>query len=234
MLEQGVVMNPSDGPAEIEVTEDVPDACAPDPVAVEPASDAEQPWSSSGPTLLIHDCLARLDEISKQSSLFHERAAAREAVLDRMYAEIDRLRSGERRQLLRPLLVDLIGLRNDLLQQSRELPESYSPAQAARLLESFAESVGESLQRHGVVAFTPEIGEKFDFRKHRKVGHVGASEGLLDPLDAVAAVRADGYLDLEADKLIAPAEVLLGLGGVEQAAAVENGSHVESDEKENS
>jgi molecular chaperone GrpE (heat shock protein) len=103
------------------------------------------------------------------------------------------------------VLTDLCRLRGDLLSQSAALPADFDAAKSADLLGSYAETIALTLESNGVVPYAPDGGEQFDPRLHRRV----AGEATHDPAQAgrVAGVRRDGYLDIEADRPIAPAEV---------------------------
>jgi len=109
--------------------------------------------------------------------------------------------------LLRPLLVEICRLRNDLLRQADDLPADFDADRARVLLRSYAESMELALEANGVVTYAPEEGTTFEPRMQRKVGGEPAS----DPASSgrVARVRRSGYLDIEANSPIAPAEVVL-------------------------
>ena len=104
------------------------------------------------------------------SERYHARAEQREGVIDHLRAEVDRLRRGERRGMLRPLLVEMCRLRNDLLRQAEDLPGDFDADRARLLLRSYADSVELALEDDGVVTFTPEKGDRFEPRMHRRVG----------------------------------------------------------------
>jgi molecular chaperone GrpE len=168
-----------------------------------PLGDAE----TAGPTAeaLLAEIAATLGDVAEQSRRYHTRAEQREGVIDLLRSELEVLRRGERRGLLRPLLADLCRLRGDLLTQSAALPADFDAAKAADLLRSYADSIELTLDSNGVVSYTPEDGERFDPRLHRRVG----GEPTDDPglTGYIAAVRRVGYLDIEAKSPIAPAEV---------------------------
>lgn len=146
-----------------------------------------------------------LRDLADSSQRYHTRAEQREGVIDHLRSEVEVLRQGERRGLLRPLLTDMCRLRNDLLRQAADLPADYDAAKAAELLLSYAESIQLTLESNGVVTYAPDNGEPFDPRVHRRAG----GETSADPTLAgrIACVRRDGYLDIEANSPIAPAEV---------------------------
>jgi molecular chaperone GrpE (heat shock protein) len=135
----------------------------------------------------------------------NERAAARERIIDRLHEENQRLRAGEQQLLLRPMVVDLYRLRNDLLRQAATLPEDMAKAQVVTLLESFACSMEQALERCGVFPICPSPGDELDPRQHRAMGSVAASDAERD--GRVAEVLADGYHDRVTDRVLTPAQV---------------------------
>lgn len=180
----------------------------------EPSALAEPALSDSGASEspdadgeVIAGIAASVRELADSAERYHIRAEQRENVIDHLRAEVDRLRRGERRGLLRPLLVEICRLRNDLLRQAGELPRDFDAERAALLLRSYAESVELALENNGVVSFAPASGDAFDPRMHRRVG----AEPTPDPAFAgrIAQVRRDGYLDVDANSPIAPAEVVV-------------------------
>ena len=65
----------------------------------------------------------------------------------------------------------------------------------------------DALEANGVVTYAPEEGATFEPRMQRKVGGEPASDPAAS--GRVARVRRSGYLDIEANIPIAPAEVVL-------------------------
>ena len=192
-----------------------------EPAATEPADVPEPPAQTDAPDLsvpsepgerdqdgeLMAEIAASVRELAHSSERYHARAQQRESVIDHLSAELERLRRGERRGLLKPLLVEICRLRNDLLRQAGELPADFDAERAALLLRSYAESAELALENSGVVAFAPDGGDAFDPRMHRRVGGEPAGDPAL--VGRIARVRRDGYLDVEAGSPIAPAEVVV-------------------------
>lgn len=150
---------------------------------------------------------AALVEVRTELANANERAAARERVIDRLHEENQRLRTGERQLLLRPIVVDLYRLRADLLRQAPTLPASITAEQVGALLESFAYSVEQALERCGVHPIRPAPGDEFDPRQHRATGIAPA--GDLGQDGRVAEVLSDGYVDSIDGRVLTPAEVRL-------------------------
>ena len=149
--------------------------------------------------------VAELAGLRAQAAREHDRAAAREQIIDRLHADNQSLRSGERRLLLQPLLVDLRRLRHQLLRSAAGLPEQFGRAQAAELLRSYADNLELTLERGGVAVVVPAPGEPLDPSAHRAVGAVPVDDPELT--GTVAEVLLDGYVDVESGRVVAPAEV---------------------------
>jgi molecular chaperone GrpE len=183
---------------------DAPGDRAAEPVTGTPAEPvaAEQP-ESPGPAP-VEVALARLADDSRR---YHERAAYREDVIDRMHAELDQLRRGERRSMLRPLLSEVCRLRDDLLRQAAALPADFDGPRAGTLLRSYAESIEIALADNGVSTYEPEPDDQFEPRGHRAVGRLPSDDP--DLVGRIAVVRKSGYRDVETDLPIAPAEVVV-------------------------
>jgi molecular chaperone GrpE (heat shock protein) len=154
---------------------------------------------------LLTEISVSVREVADLSRHYHIRAEQRENVIERIGSEIEELRRGERRGLLRPVLADLCRLRSDLLVQAASLPEDFDAAKAADLLRSYAESIELTLDSNGVTAYAPDGGERFDPRLHRRVGGQPTNDPGL--AGHVAEVRRHGYLDVAANSPITPAEV---------------------------
>jgi molecular chaperone GrpE (heat shock protein) len=162
---------------------------------------------SAAPASELTELLRITREAAAAADRYHSRAEQRESVIDHLHAEVERLRRGERRGLLRPLLVQLTRLRNDLLRQAAELPPDYDAERASVLLRSFADSVELSLEDSGVVTFCPQPGDPFDPRMHRRVG--GEPSAHPGQAGQIAGVQRSGYLDVDSGTPIAPAEVVV-------------------------
>jgi molecular chaperone GrpE len=165
--------------------------------AMTPSADTIEPT--------LTEAAAAVRELTISVERYHDRAVQRESVIDYLRAELEFLRRGERRGLLRPLLADMCRLRNDLLRNAAGSLADEDAGKVAELLLSYAESVQLTLESNGVVTYEPEEGDGFDPRKHRLV----RTEVTEDPALAgrIARVQRDGYLDIESNRPIMPAEV---------------------------
>jgi molecular chaperone GrpE len=151
---------------------------------------------------------AALDAIARRLDSEAERAAARERVIDHLHAEVERLRSVERVGVMRPVIVDLCRLRDDLLRQASSLPTGLTTAQGAELLRSYADSVNESLERCGVEVLPTAVGTPFVPGQQQIAGVVEVSDPELD--GTVVEVVRDGYVEVDGGKVVAPARIKLG------------------------
>lgn len=154
---------------------------------------------------MLGEIAATVGKLADSSDRYHARAEQRESVIDYLRSELETLRQGERRGLLRPVLAEMCRLRDDLVKQAATLPPDFDAARAADLLRSYADTIELALETNGVVTFAPERGDAFNPRMHRRI----TAEPTDDPARTgqVAAVKRDGYLDVEANTPIALAEI---------------------------
>lgn len=183
---------------------------APDPSpAAEPVS---QQSPSVDPMVGVSATLARLvAELEKH----HQRAAHRESVIDKLHAELEKLRTGERRGVVRPLLASLARLRDDMLKQATSLPQEFDAARAQKLLHSFADSIEITLEDFGIGIYTPELGGAYDPRCHKAVSSTPTADPAL--VRRIADVRKDGYQDTEIGAPLTQAEVIVYIAAPDQA-----------------
>jgi molecular chaperone GrpE len=183
-----------------------PDA---EPVADAAAAAAEEPAPViPGETAIaarLADIEASLTALTRRHDDDAERAAARERVIERQHADIERLRTDERFGLLQPVLVDLCALRNDLLRQASTLPPDLSVARMVDLLESFAASVEDTLLRCGVEPQPREVGTPFAPRRQRVARVVEVADPERD--GTVAEIVQDGYAEVDGGRVVLPTRV---------------------------
>lgn len=94
---------------------------------------------------------------------------------DRLHAENQRLRSGELRAALSPLVRDLLRLHDDI---GRLLEVTEEAAQTD--LTVVRESLLDALARNGALSFAPEPGVPFDPKLHGAVGVVATEQAEAD------------------------------------------------------
>jgi hypothetical protein len=179
---------------------DVSDVIDGDALGAEPMTVSEP-----GDTAALSAMAAQLEVLVADSARYHQRAEKREKLIEDMRSELDRLRLGERRGLLRPLLTEMCRLRDDLLRQAEQLPQDFDAASASALLQGFAESVEIALADNGVNPYAPEVGDIFDPRAQRGISRQPSTDSAQ--VGKVAAIRRSGYFDIEANAPLAVAEV---------------------------
>jgi molecular chaperone GrpE len=150
---------------------------------------------------------AALAEMAQRFGGESDRALARERVIDRQHEEIERLRSVERAGQLRPIVTDLCRLRNGLLRQAGTVPAEMTGPQVAVLLDSFAATVEEILERCGVVVLPGEVGAAFAPSRQQVAAVVEIDDPERD--GTVAEVVQDGYAEIDGGKVVVPARIRL-------------------------
>ncbi|WP_184890518.1 nucleotide exchange factor GrpE [Actinomadura livida] len=141
----------------------------------------------------------------------HERAAHREAVIDRLHEENQRLRRGELQAMLEPVRAALYRLHDQARRESSRLADPGpadppGPEQTAQLLEAVADDVADALARLGVERFTVEPGAPYDASRHRPVAVTPVDDPMRD--GTVTAVQSDGFE--QSGKVLRKAAVSVG------------------------
>lgn len=188
----------------------VPSDRAPeDPDEAARPEQAELPRAEPAPSAVdpLTDVSATLDRLVTETEKHHQRAKHRESVIDTLHAELEKLRTGDRRGVVRPLLASLARLRDDMLKQAASLPDEFDAAKAQKLLHSFADSIEITLGDFGVDIYTPELGGEYDPRCHKVVSSAPTADPAL--VRRIADVRKDGYQDIEVGSPLTPAEVIV-------------------------
>ncbi len=144
-------------------------------------------------------------EVAQWFAAENDRALARERVIDRQHEEIERLKAIERAGHLRPVVTDLCRLRNGLLRQAGTVPAEMTGPRVAALLESFAATVEEILERCGVVVLPREAGAAFASSRQQVAAVVEINDPERD--GTVAEVVQDGYAEIDGGKVVVAARV---------------------------
>lgn len=133
----------------------------------------------------------RLGAVETAVKDFHRRAAHRESVIDRLHEENQSLRNGMRREVLEPVVTDLVRLHDGLAAQAERL--------SSELFASFADDVVLALDRCGIEVVTAQRGEPFQSGLHA----VGAVQDCADPAlhNTVAAPLLAGLRDRESGRM---------------------------------
>jgi molecular chaperone GrpE len=155
----------------------------------------------------VSELRATIGQLAAELAREHDRAQARERVIDRLHTEVQACRAGEARELLRPAITDLRRLRDDLNAQAGSVPEMMARAELALLLESYAESVVLILERCGVITVRPEPLTPFDARQQQASGITETTDPGLD--GAIASVVSDGYVEAGTGRQVTPARVVV-------------------------
>lgn len=152
----------------------------------------------------LGSALARLTAVIERE---HERAAHREAIIDRLHEDNQTLRQGELAKLFDPVRNALYRL-HDLTRREAQrwaAPCPPDPAHIAPLLSALTDELAEALGRTGVERFVVKPGDPFDPARHRPVGTLRADDPALD--GTVASVHTDGFE--EGERVVRRAEVVV-------------------------
>ncbi|HET7012829.1 MAG TPA: molecular chaperone GrpE [Streptosporangiaceae bacterium] len=139
----------------------------------------------------------RLEAVERQLAEFHLRAAHRETVIDRLHEDNQRLKQGEHRVVLEPVIADLVRLYEHLALQAQGTPED-------GMLGDFAVELTGILDRCGVETFHAVPGEPYQSERHKPLGIVPTSDRQLH--NTVAQPVAAGFYDREIRRVRRPAQ----------------------------
>jgi molecular chaperone GrpE len=141
----------------------------------------------------------RLGDLEAQAAEYHRRAAHREAIIDRLHQENQKLRDELRGSVFDPITADLMRLYDSLRRDAGRLAAMGTEPGQVKLMESYAEDVELILGRCGLEPFCAAAGEPFRVGEHTVAGTVESpAEGRHNTIAEVVAVgfrdRATGQI----------------------------------------
>jgi molecular chaperone GrpE (heat shock protein) len=135
----------------------------------------------------------RLNDLVAQGAEYHRRSVHREAIIDRLHEENQKLRDEVRASVFDPITADLMRLYDSFRRDADRLTESGTDPGLAKLMESYADDVELILDRCGLEPFSAAVGEPFRRGDHVVAGTVEASDPAQR--DRIAEVIAVGFRD---------------------------------------
>jgi molecular chaperone GrpE len=135
----------------------------------------------------------RLNDLVAHGAEYHRRSAHREAVIDRLHEENQKLRDEIRASVFDPITADLMRLYDSFRRDADRLTESGADPGLVKLMESYADDVELILDRCGLEPFSAAVGEPFRRGTHVVAGMVEASDPAQR--DQIAEVIAVGFRD---------------------------------------
>lgn len=140
---------------------------------------------------VLADILERLRLLEQQNAEYHLRAAHREAVIDRLHSENQKLRDEARGLIFDPITADLIRLYDGLHRDAGRLAEASAEPGMVKLISSYAEDVELILDRCGLEPFTAVLGESFKVGEHSVAATIETT--AQDRENTIAEVTATGF-----------------------------------------
>lgn len=143
------------------------------------------PAAESGESALMARMQQLIDEMRLLREEFDTRLkydASKERQIDSLHNELQAYRAGLHFKILRPVILDLISMHDDLSRLLESMPreDGMIPlAQVLKNLESFQTSLEEILRRNGVEPYSVE-GDVFVSGRQRALQAVETSEPALD------------------------------------------------------
>jgi molecular chaperone GrpE len=153
----------------------------PSPVETAPAEfEAEDDEPTIGGTLyfIAENCDLMRDRLEQLTNLVNEGNAAaerREEIVNKLHQENQRLRAGEIRDAVEPVLRDLIRLYDDLERSARAWSAKPGFERPATDFGIFADLAADILARYGVERFTADPGTPFQNKEQRVIKAVASA-----------------------------------------------------------
>jgi molecular chaperone GrpE (heat shock protein) len=169
--------------------------------AVPSAESTVEPRVDAGVRVLSEMTERVLDQLTRMQSEQDEFSALERrhvGIIEKLHAENTSLRQGELAQALKPILLDLARLHDDVANLIAHSGEELRKAAV------IPELIVDVLSRHGVIQIRPEVGELFDAKQHQATQVVPTTDASLDA--TVAAVRRAGFVT-DGGYLVRPAQV---------------------------
>jgi molecular chaperone GrpE len=140
-----------------------------------------------------------LGDLAAQTAEFHRRSVHREAVIDRLHEENEKLRDEIRASVFDPITADLMRLYDSFQRDVHRLTASGADPGLVKLMQSYAEEVELILDRCGLEPFSAAVGEAFHRSDHVVAGTVEAPdaahcEGIAEVLTVGFRDRATGQI----------------------------------------
>jgi molecular chaperone GrpE len=158
--------------------------------------------NDAGPDSTLAKIRDALTELTATLGREHDRAVHREAIIDRLHEENQRLRHSELQSALDPVRAALYRLHDLVKRESEGTPEiEHVPA----LLAAIAAEVAEVIARTGLEPLPVVAGDTYDPARHRPAGVEETSDA--ERAGTVVAVRRAGFA--LGEKVVRRAEVIV-------------------------
>jgi molecular chaperone GrpE len=137
------------------------------------------------------EILERLRALEEQGADYNDRAAHREAVINRLHEENEGLRKDLQRSVFDPIVADLIRLFDGVSKDLDRLSGDGADPRIVDLLVSYADDLELILDRCGIEPFSAAVGDSLVVSEHTVVGIVETAEESRN--NTVASVVAAGF-----------------------------------------
>jgi molecular chaperone GrpE len=150
----------------------------------EPPNDMPVALEASDTALMnaVQQLIGTMEQLRQDFDTKIKYDASKERQIDSLHSELQAYRAGLYFKILRPVMLDLISMHDDLTRLIEGIPRgegTISVAQVLKNLESFQSTIEEVLQRNGVEPYSVE-GEAFVSGRQRALQAVETTESSLD------------------------------------------------------
>jgi molecular chaperone GrpE len=150
----------------------------------EPQDDTPVAFETNDTVLMdaVQQLLGAMEQLRQDFDAKIKYDAGKERQIDSLHSELQAYRTGLYFKILRPVILDLISMHDDLSRLIDGIPSGegmVSVAQVLKNLQSFQSTIEEILQRNGVEPYSVE-GETFVSGRQRALQAVETTESSLD------------------------------------------------------
>lgn len=192
-VDEGVEETAPAGEMPQEPTEAAADSATPaqEPVAEEACGDSA-PMNAG-----LAEQLAQLNlSLAQLDRKFDEKIKTSESqdiMAKTLYAEVQEYKKGMYSEILKPLLLELVQMRNNIIRQCRGIveKEGSNARVSVQMLLDYGEDIRDVLEAYDVDIFSSEPGSEFDPKRQKLLKKVPVTREMMNK--KVAASLCDGY-----------------------------------------
>lgn len=169
------------------------------------ALDSEPEETSDSTLTAIKELSDKIDLLSKQFETKIAHTTHEEKIVDQMHAELQKYKSDMYSQLVRPILLDIIDIRDSILRVSQTYAAKPEEEQviSLKMFTDYTYDIQEILEKNSINIYKSEIGDAFTPVRQRVVKKVATPNEELH--GKIAESIGDGYEYL--GKTISPEKI---------------------------
>ena len=114
----------------------------------------------------------KMDQMNQLFVQKIQHTAHEEQIVDQMHAELQKYKSDMYAQLVRPILLDMIGIRDSIQKMTADLSAKGEDTVPLKTFSDYAFDIQDVLEKNNITIYDSEEGEEFIPVKHRAIKKV--------------------------------------------------------------